>query len=222
MVLKLFTHGRVAGGTGFVALVLAEKRIPFTQILVNIGRQENKTPEHLERQPFAQVPAMDDDGFVLYESRAICRYLAEKYPEHGPRLLPGPSLQERMLFEQAASVEFADFHLYAVRLAGATLSKVMRAQPIDKTAVDSILGDFGVKLDAYEKILSKNRYMTGEEISLVDFFHLGIMPGIISLTNNQINPMTSPSRPNVARWWTELTSRPAWVKLQRDGIQSQA
>lgn len=53
----------------------------------------------------------DDGGFILYETRAICRYLVEKYAAHGTPLIP-TGLKERALFEQAASVEFANFQPY--------------------------------------------------------------------------------------------------------------
>jgi glutathione S-transferase len=50
----------------------------------------------------------DDNGFILYESRAISRYLEEKYADLGAPLLP-KGLKERALVEQAASVELANF-----------------------------------------------------------------------------------------------------------------
>lgn len=54
----------------------------------------------------------DDDGFILFDSRAIIRYLAEKYPDQGTRLIP-QGLKERALFEQAAAIEMANFDAYA-------------------------------------------------------------------------------------------------------------
>jgi glutathione S-transferase len=53
----------------------------------------------------------DDDGFVLYESRAIARYLEENYPG-GPGLIPFDP-RERALFDQAAAVEASSFDHYA-------------------------------------------------------------------------------------------------------------
>lgn len=64
--------------------------------------------------------AQEDDGFVLYESRAICRYLAAEYPNgRGRSLLPSES-KARALFEQAVSVEQANFDVSARALAGET------------------------------------------------------------------------------------------------------
>ncbi|KAJ7880087.1 hypothetical protein B0H13DRAFT_1614055 [Mycena leptocephala] len=54
------------------------------------------------------VDTQDDDGFILYESRAISRYLAEKSADQGTSLLPA-GLKEWTLVEQAASVELANF-----------------------------------------------------------------------------------------------------------------
>ena len=50
----------------------------------------------------------DDDGFIVYESRAIARYLDAKYPKQGPKLVP-TGLKELALFEQGVSIEQSHF-----------------------------------------------------------------------------------------------------------------
>jgi glutathione S-transferase len=52
----------------------------------------NNTPEYLAMNPNGLVPVIEDDGFVLYESNAIVRYLAARDP--GSRLWP-TDLRER-------------------------------------------------------------------------------------------------------------------------------
>lgn len=52
----------------------------------------------------------DDDGFILFETRAICRYIAAKYPES--RLIPTDP-KKNALFEQAASIELMNFEFNA-------------------------------------------------------------------------------------------------------------
>jgi glutathione S-transferase len=54
----------------------------------------------------------DDDGFILYESRAICRYLEEKYSNQGTKLIP-TDLHKRALVDQACWAEAYHFGLHA-------------------------------------------------------------------------------------------------------------
>jgi len=60
----------------------------------------------------------------LYESRAIARYIEAKYPEKGIKLAPPPTdLNAYALFEQAASVELANFFPHA---SGAVFEKIIK------------------------------------------------------------------------------------------------
>jgi len=45
---------------------------------INLGVGEQKKPEYLKINPCGRVPAIDDDGFRLFESNAIIRYLSDK------------------------------------------------------------------------------------------------------------------------------------------------
>ena len=56
----------------------------------------------------ADMDVQDDDGFLLYEYRAIARYIVTKYATQGPALIP-TGLRAVALFEQAASVERNNF-----------------------------------------------------------------------------------------------------------------
>jgi glutathione S-transferase len=58
MVLKLYGTSEAGSSTSIVALVLAEKQIPFEHIVVDLGAQEQKTPEFLAMHPFGQVPVI--------------------------------------------------------------------------------------------------------------------------------------------------------------------
>jgi glutathione S-transferase len=109
MVLKLYGVARSQPCLR-VALVLREKNVPFEFITVDVQNAQHKTPEYLQKQPFGQIPYIDDDGFILYESRAICRYIALKYREQGTPLVPDVNdLKATALFEQAVSIEQNNF-----------------------------------------------------------------------------------------------------------------
>lgn len=115
MVLKLYGFA-ISTCTQRVKTVLYEKKVPFEMHIVN--SLQEKSPALLEKQPFGQVPYIDDDGFILFESRAICRYIATKYSDQGTPLLPSPvNIQATALFEQAASIELTNFDSFATAIA---------------------------------------------------------------------------------------------------------
>lgn len=72
-----------------VRIVLLEKGLEFERINVDLTKREQKNPEYLKIHPFGQVPALDDEGFVLYDSTVINEYLEDEYPY--PSLMPSDS-----------------------------------------------------------------------------------------------------------------------------------
>jgi glutathione S-transferase len=73
MVLKLYGS---AMSTSRVLTTILEKELPYEFIRVDISKGEQKSEDYKKLQPFGKVPVLDDDGFIMYESRAICKYLA--------------------------------------------------------------------------------------------------------------------------------------------------
>ena len=81
-------------------LALEEKGVDYD--LVEIDFLQGPMPaEQIERHPFARVPAFEHDGFQLYETTAICRYVDEAFD--GPSLQPG-NVQERARMNQIISI----------------------------------------------------------------------------------------------------------------------
>jgi glutathione S-transferase len=65
-----------------VRIFLAEKGVSIPRIEVDLGKLEHKRPEFSARNPFETIPALElDDGTMIDESIAICRYIEELHPE---------------------------------------------------------------------------------------------------------------------------------------------
>ncbi|KAH9477390.1 Glutathione S-transferase hmp2 [Psilocybe cubensis] len=197
MVLKV--HGAPTPCTQRVLSILYEKQVPFELVPVDLSTAEHKGAKHLENHPFGLCPFIDDDGFVLYESRAIAQYIAMKYDNQGTQGLIPKDLKSYARFQQAASTETSYFN----DLAGTILME--RIFKPDEKLVESSLTRLAANLDVYEKILSKQKYLGGEEITLADLYHLPCGTLLPAAGTDVIE-----ARPNVARWFKDLSSRESW------------
>ncbi|TCD70990.1 hypothetical protein EIP91_000488 [Steccherinum ochraceum] len=218
MVLKL--HGfPVSTCTLRVAVVLKELNVPFEFVPVDVRNRAHKTPEYLKIQPFGQIPYIDDDGFILYESRAICRYVAAKYRNaSGPVLLPDVNTDPEKYgrFEQAASIEAFNFDAYALPAATELVFKPMFGNTTDEVRAKALMESLSKSLDVYDTILSNQKYLAGDNITLADLFHLSLAS--VMQSKEHIN-LADEKRPNVARWWNNITSRPSWEAV-KGGVSS--
>ncbi|PPQ71214.1 hypothetical protein CVT24_009995 [Panaeolus cyanescens] len=204
MVLKLY--GLMTACTQLVYCILKEKEIPFEVVLVDmVGTAEHKSPAYLEKQPFGQVPYIDDDGFILYESRAICQYIEAKYPKSGNSLLP-TDLQGLARFQQMAYAEAHHFYTPALAAVRESIYKPLYFKlPCNSEVYKQNIAELDTKLAVYDKILSKQKYIAGDVLTLADLFHLpyGML---IGWTGSDLMD----KYPNVSRWFHELEERPSW------------
>jgi len=193
-----------------VAIVLKEKEVPYEVITIDFAKGEHKSAEYREKQPFGQIPYIDDDGFILFESRAICRYIEAKYPKQGISLIP-TELKANARFEQAASIETADFEPSASGIGWEKAYKPHVGLKTDEARTLEHIEKLNGKLDAYEAILSKQKYLAGDDITMADLFHITL--GVIV---KRFSPESFSSRPHVAKWFESLEARPSWVSV-KDG-----
>ena len=79
-------------------MLLEELGAPFELVLVDRAQAAHKSPEYLKLNPNGLIPVLVHDALVLYETAAICLYLAELYPQ--ARLAPPAQTAERARFYQ--------------------------------------------------------------------------------------------------------------------------
>ncbi|KAL1960617.1 hypothetical protein VTO42DRAFT_7196 [Malbranchea cinnamomea] len=208
MVLKLYGNQHSTNAQR-VAFVLNEKNVPFEFVPVDFAKGEHKSEATLRYQPFGAVPyIIEDDGFVLYESRAICRYIATKYANQGTPLLPA-DLKKSALAEQAIQVETSRYEAaVGPYMIEKWLKPFLGGQPNEQVAAE-MRKKLAETLDVYEKILSKQKYLGGEELTLGDLYHVpwGVLLPTVGCDELQ-------TRPHVAKWFNELKDRPAWQAAQ--------
>ena len=87
-----------------VRWALEEAGLPYDIRLVALG-PEQRSPEHLARQPFGQAPAIEDDGLILHESGAIALYIAEKSDALMPKDRVGRERATAWVFSALNTIE---------------------------------------------------------------------------------------------------------------------
>ncbi|BBG98605.1 glutathione S-transferase phi 12 [Prunus dulcis] len=177
------------------------KGVNFEIVDVNLEVGEQKQPQFLSRQPFGQVPAVEDGDFRLFESRAIIRYYAAKYADRGPNLL-GTTLEEKALVDQWLEVEAHNFNdlVYTLVLQLLVLPRMGSV----------VTWPWSMHVRRNWRRLSKSSYLAGEAFTLADLSHL---PGIRYLIDEAKLGHLVSERKNVNAWWKHISNRPAWKKL---------
>ncbi|TCD69580.1 hypothetical protein EIP91_007002 [Steccherinum ochraceum] len=216
MVVKLF-GASFSGHTLRVAMVMQEYNVPFELIKVDMVQGEHQSDAYLNNHPFGQVPYIDDDGFILYESRAISWYIATKYRDNiKAPLLPDmyKDTKKYAIFEQAASVNECHWERYTTKMVRQLLIEPMFDNEPDERVVEESLQCLNNTFDVYDRILSRQKYLAGDvstikvgaeidsvangafqDFTLVDIFHLHTFHVFSSKAL-----ISTEGRPNVERY----------------------
>jgi glutathione S-transferase len=78
--------------------MLEEIGTPYELVRLDLSKGDHKKPEYMKIHPHGAVPALVDGDLALFESAAICAYLADKFPEK--QLAPAVGTPERGLYYQ--------------------------------------------------------------------------------------------------------------------------
>ncbi|KAG6555849.1 hypothetical protein Mapa_002490 [Marchantia paleacea] len=189
-----------------VALALYEKGQEFELVVSDYKSAEYKATLN----PLGKVPSFKDQDITLFESKAITRYIANKYEGQGTPLL-GSTPQEAALVEQWLEVHSHHF-LVPMHVLGAELRKKATDPNFEYTSVDAALATYGKVLDVYEARLSESKYLAGDHYTLADLVHIPMFFVLTVMIDDERRKVVT-SRPHVNAWFEDMSSRPAWKKV---------
>lgn len=190
---------------------LLEKQVEYQLVPVDLKKGEHKKPPFLAMQPFGQVPVLQDGALTLFESRAIVRYIAEKYAAQGTIGLLGKSLAERAAIEQWMEVESQAYNPPSSTLVFQLAFAPLWGIPQNQAEIAKNEQKLSKALDVYEKRLSESKYLAGDEFSIADLSHL---PNTEYLVNATGKSELITSRKYVNAWWENISSRDSWKKIR--------
>lgn len=153
--------------TRIARLVLEEKGVPYGFEPVDIF-EKAELEDYLLRHPFSKIPALEHDGFPLYETGAICRYVDEAFD--GPALQPEDA-KARARMVQAASI--LDSYGYRVLVWDVYFERVRVPQKggtSDEKRITDGLAMSEKVLRALDDIRGGERWLAGGTLSLADCY----------------------------------------------------
>jgi glutathione S-transferase len=161
----------------------------------------NKTPGYLRMNPTALVPTIDDDGFTLWESHTIVRYLAAK---HGAGTLWPTDLRAR-----ADAERWMDWAFTFQSAMRNVFWGLIRTPPEkrDASAIEAGCRKSAELLAIPEAVLSEKPYIAGASLTMGD------IPLGCEVQRWMRVPIERPVFPNVQAWFDRLCERPAFKKV---------
>ncbi|MBD9679584.1 glutathione S-transferase [Pseudomonas sp. PDM18] len=185
----------------------AELNLPYEREDWGTGFRSTASAEFIALNPNAMVPVLVDGDFVLWESNAICGYLATQYPQG--ELLP-TSPRERALVEQwmgwqATELNNAWRYVFIARV---------RNSPshTDESAIALSEAQWNHCMALLDRQLERTgAFATGACFSLADVV-LGL-----SVNRWYLTPMQRPELPAVAAYYERLSERPGFLLHGRNG-----
>lgn len=200
--MKLY-NTRVAPNPRRVRIFLAEKGVSVESVEVDLARMEQKAPDYVAVNPLQRTPALVlDDGAVITESVAICRYFEELHPE--PPLF-GTGARERAVVEMwqrrlefglfgAVAAAFRHLHPAMVQL------EVPQVPAWGETNKPKVL-DFLRFLDRH---LADREFVCGARFTVAD------ITGLVAIDFMKPARIAVPEdAANVRRWHAALAARPS-------------
>jgi glutathione S-transferase len=161
-----------------------------------------KTPEYLRMNPNSLVPTLEDDGFVLWESHTIVRYLASK---HSMGKLCPSDLQARADVERW--MDWAFTFQSAMRAVFWGLIRTPADKRDPKAIEEGRVKSNQLAADVLERSLAGKAYVGG------DSFTMGDIPVGCEVQRWMRCPIERPKLPNVEAWFARLGQRPGFRKF---------
>lgn len=180
--------------------------IPYEYRRVNLREGEHKQEWFLNINPIGKIPAIDDGGFCMFESGAICKYLCDKV---GSSLYP-KDLQQRAVVDQW--LDFSTLHIM-INMSKVTFNRLfaprMGVAPSQESINDG-LKFLDQQLPMLDKQLGRHPYLAGNQITLAD------MTLLAALDPAELSGVDLSKYPSLSAWRKKLQTQDFYTKCHKE------
>ena len=203
MTSSMIVHG--VPGSPYVRaalLTLEEKGAEYEFAAMSLGTL--KQHPHLSRHPFGRIPAFEHDGWMLYETQAIMRYVDAVVP--GPRLQPE---EPRAAARMNQLIGITDWYVMPQVSAPITRNRVVAPRfnrPVDEDAIVRAIPNARICIAEIGRLLDDHTWLAGDALSLADLL---LAPQLSMFAQAPEGAQILHEHMNLNRWLARIEARPS-------------
>ncbi len=179
--------------------------LDYDYVRLDLPAGEHRAAAHLARHPAGKVPVIDDDGFMLFESDAITKYLSRKA---GSDYYPSEPVEQALVDQWC---NFASMHLH-IHIGKVFFNKVIAPRmglDADAAAASEARGFIDQFLPVFEGQLAKTAYLAGDRMTVADFCLLAVLDPAEAIE------LDLAQYPKLQAWREGLRAQPFYQRVHR-------
>jgi glutathione S-transferase len=190
-------------------LALEEKGVAYRLHEVDTLNGAGQKPEHLLRHPWGKVPVLEHDGFSLFETVAVARYVDEGFS--GPSLQPTDARQRARMAQICAVLDNYGWSPMVIVVFVQRVLVPMQGGTPNETMIAEAMSQAERVLAAIEVVVGENEFLCSQTISLAD---LHLIPILDYFARAEDGRAALERSRRLAAWWGRIAQRPSVVRTR--------
>ncbi|MER9628793.1 glutathione S-transferase family protein [Mesorhizobium sp. M0296] len=191
-----------------VQLVLEEKGAGYELVPVDIFAADGIPGWYFEHQPFGRIPAFEHDGFRLYETGAIARYVDEAFG--GPALQP---VEARPRARMNQITGLLDAYAYRTMVWDVAVER-LETTPPNEAVIANGLRQARTALQALSSLKAEGPWLLGTDLTLADLHAAPIIGYFVKVAEGQA---LLAEFAEIRDWYARITQRASFAKTEKAG-----
>lgn len=189
-----------------VRLVLEEKGVGYELVPVDVFAADGIPGWYFEHQPFGRIPAFEHDGFRLYETGAIARYVDETFD--GPALQP---VEARPRARMNQITGMLDAYAYRAMVWDVAVERLEKTPP-DEAVIANGLRQARTALQALSSLKAEGPWLLGTDLTLADLHAAPIISYFVKVAEGQA---LLAEFADIRDWYVRIAARAGFAKTEK-------
>lgn len=189
-------------------MALEEKDVGYDLVPVDVFAKGGPPAWYRERHPFRRIPAFEHDGFRLFETGAITRYVDEAFGD--PSLQPADARGRAVMNQIVGLIDSYAYHAMVWDVAVERLE----GNPPDEKRIAAGLAVAETTMTTLSTLKSPGDWLLGDRISLADLHAAPVIGYFLKVEDGR---KLLAAFPALSAWWARISARPSFLATEKAG-----